>query len=60
MFSKRAAKNSEEEIDDVKVEDTAKAYRDEMKNTAGESRDDDFEVTLTPERTQAQDKGEGR
>lgn len=60
LFSKRAAKNSEEEIDDVKVEDTAKAYRDEMKNTAGESRDDDFEVTLTPERTQAQDKGEGR
>ena len=62
LFSKREDKNSEEEIDDAKVEDTAKAFRDGMKNTAGESRDDDFEVTLTPERTQtqAQDKGEGR
>lgn len=62
LFSKREAKNSEEEIDDVEVDDTAKAFRDEMKNTAGELRDDDFKVTLTPERTQTQvqDKGETR
>lgn len=33
-----------------------------MKNAAGELRDDDFKVTLTPERTQTQvqDKGETR
>ena len=62
LFSKREAKNSEEEIDDVEVDDTAKAFRDEMKNAAGELRDDDFKVTLTPERTQTQvqDKGETR
>ena len=62
VFSKREVKNSEEQMADTKVEDTAKVFRDEMKNTAGESRDDDFEVTLTPERTQtqAQDKGEVR
>lgn len=62
LFSKREAKNSEEELDDVEVDDTAKAFRDEMKNAAGELRDDDFKVTLTPERTQTQvqDKGETR
>ena len=62
LFSKREAKNSEEELDDVEVDDTAKAFRDEMKNAAGELRDDDFKVTLTPERTltQVQDKGETR
>ena len=62
LFSKREAKNSEEELDDVEVDDTAKAFRDEIKNAAGELRDDDFKVTLTPERTQTQvqDKGETR
>ena len=62
LFSKREAKNSEEELDDVEVDDTAKAFRDDMKNAAGELRDDDFKVTLTPERTQTQvqDKGETR
>ena len=62
LFSKREANNSEDELDDVEVDDTAKAFRDEMKNAAGELRDDDFKVTLTPERTQTQvqDKGETR
>ena len=59
LFSKREAKNSEEELDDVEVDDTAKAFRDEMKNAAGELRDDDFKVTLTPERTQTQVQDEG-
>ena len=62
LFSKRDAINSDEELDDVEVDDTEKAFRDEMKNAAGELRDDDFKVTLTPERTQTQvqDKGETR
>ena len=60
LFSKREDKSSKEKTDDVKVEDTAKAFREEMKNVSEESRDDNFEVPLTPERTQVQDKGETR
>jgi hypothetical protein len=62
LFSKREDNKIAENSDNVEGVDKAKAFRSVMKNTAEESRDDNFEVTLTPERTQTQvqDKGETR
>lgn len=56
LFSKREDNKIAENSDNVEGVDKAKAFRSVMKNTAEESRDDNFEVTLTPERTQTQDK----
>ena len=62
LFSKREDNKIAENSDNVEGVDKEKAFRSVMKNTAEESRDDNFEVTLTPERTQTQvqDKGETR